>query len=438
MVRHLAGIVLFLGLSMALLPVGCSDDDGAGAGGDPGPVIPVGGSGGAPVDDPSRGAPEEFPADCYTECDLACARLAWCGGDGSSLYPLEEEECLSRCANQEDGYMWPDISGNFKCCTSQESCGDVMHCGGWLAHPDPVPACERMCECFFNSAIEQLVAALDPPTGYRFAPDLLMVDPGATAIDWASIPGVELYREGRYPVVRLARSATPTVVTELGRWGRVLPTFLDGAGRVSAAVGNVVLVVEQPERRAAALEVAARHGFGTHRILKTKLRGEPAARLHVLEGRDGWKALDAVAELSKLPGVRAELDQLRFYEKRYTPDDPSYPDQWHLHNTGQNGSTPSVDGRVDEAWDVTFGDPQVLIAINDDGVDLNHPDLAAKLEPELNYPANWQDLMEDPTNPMGFAWHGTAVAGVAGAIGDNAEGGVGVCPGCRIIPHMYG
>ena len=81
-----------------------------------------------------------------------------------------------------------------------------------------------------------------------------------------------------------------------------------------------------------------------------------------------------------------------------------------------------------------MGDAQVLIAINDDGVDLNHPDFAGKLAPELNYPVDWETQMNQGT----FGGHGTSVAGVAGALADNTEGGAGVCPNCRLLPHLMG
>jgi hypothetical protein len=138
--------------------------------------------------------------------------------------------------------------------------------------------------------------------------------------------------------------------------------------------------------------------------------------------------------LSSIPGVHAELDQWRRYVKRYAPNDPGYPNQWHLHNTGQHGATAGVDGRVTEAWDVTMGDPQVIIAINDDGVDLDHPEFAGRLEPELNYPADWKTSMASGD----FGDHGTSVAGVAAAAADNAQGGAGVCPGCSILGHLLG
>lgn len=418
-------------LCLTLAP-GCDDSQetttptgGAAAGG-------TGGEGGTETPTADRGDPSDFPEDCFESCDEACAELASCGGDSSPRFPLEEEECLERCTFAEGGHFFPDMSGNFKCCTTRDDCFAVAHCGGWLDHPDAEAACDRYCECRTYSAVAELIGDRVAPPGYRFAPDLLGVDPGAAAIDWASIDGVELYRAGRLPIVRLDPTAGRRPLAELNRLGRVLPALVDSAGRASMVAGRVVLIVEQPATLGRALGVASRFGLDRQRLLATRLRAEPAAQLYLLEGTDGWQAVDAVAELSKLEGVRAELDLVRYYALRHTPNDPQFGDQWHLLNTGQNGSTPGVDGRVSEAWDVTMGDPQVIIAIHDDGVDLNHPEFAGRLETPLNYPADWEDQMTQGC----FASHGTSVAGVAAAAADNADFGAGVCPGCRILPHM--
>ncbi|MCU0693948.1 MAG: S8 family serine peptidase, partial [Polyangiaceae bacterium] len=128
---------------------------------------------------------------------------------------------------------------------------------------------------------------------------------------------------------------------------------------------------------------------------------------------------------------------VRRYVKNYsTPNDPKFSDQWHLHNTGQSEAIAGVDGRVAEAWDITRGSPEVIIAINDDGVDINHPDLATNCTAPLNFPSDWEQQLGDPM--AGFGNHGTSVAGVAAAIGDNDQGGSGVCPGCKIMPHVVG
>jgi subtilisin family serine protease len=63
----------------------------------------------------------------------------------------------------------------------------------------------------------------------------------------------------------------------------------------------------------------------------------------------------------------------------YIPDEPDFPQLWGLNNTGQiaNSVTGTADADVDavEAWDITKGDPEVVIAVIDSGADLDHPDL---------------------------------------------------------------
>ncbi|MBW2526805.1 MAG: S8 family serine peptidase [Deltaproteobacteria bacterium] len=382
---------------------------------------------------PDRGDPDEFPADCVESCAEACANLSSCGGDSSLGFPLEEADCLDRCDSAEGGDYWDDLSGNFKCCTAQTDCFAVAHCGGWLKHPDTEEACQWYCDCRYQNGLAALAAGREPPEGYRFAPDVVLVDPGPTTADLSLVRGVRVLREGRKKLVRLESAATQATVADLAHAGLLLPTFLDPRGRVSAATGDLILIVAGAPARAKALATADRLGLGHHRRLRTRLSRQPDAELYLLEGSDPWRSLDAWAELNRLPGVTAELDQLRYYERRYVPNDPMYGDQWHLRNTGQSGSTPSVDGRVSEAWDVTRGDAQVIIAINDDGVDLNHPELAGKLEAAQGFPADWEAQM---STSMSFGWHGSSVAGVAAAKADNDEGGAGVCPDCRVLPHL--
>ena len=107
--------------------------------------------------------------------------------------------------------------------------------------------------------------------------------------------------------------------------------------------------------------------------------------------------------------------------------------KWHLKNTGQEGGTPGADGRVSEAWDIT-GDKKVIIAVNDDGMDLKHSEFSGRLEKEQNFPGDWESQMMQGQ----FGSHGTSCAGVAAAAGDNNEQGSGVCPNCSVLPRLLG
>ncbi len=115
--------------------------------------------------------------------------------------------------------------------------------------------------------------------------------------------------------------------------------------------------------------------------------------------------------------------------------------QWHLNNTGQHylGAPPSFpalapgvageDVRANQAWAITQGSGNIVIAILDEGVDTTHPDLQANI---VEGGRNFTDPT-DPNNPnpLGNDAHGTACAGVAAGIGSRISG---IAPGCKILP----
>jgi len=108
-----------------------------------------------------------------------------------------------------------------------------------------------------------------------------------------------------------------------------------------------------------------------------------------------------------------------------------YPNQWGLNNTGQNGGTVGIDINAPEAWTMTRGCNNIRVAVIDQGIDLDHPDLAANLLPGFDA----TDGGDGGTN--GDCWgndaHGTCCAGIIGAI-NNTIGTIGVAHDCRIIP----
>jgi serine protease len=128
------------------------------------------------------------------------------------------------------------------------------------------------------------------------------------------------------------------------------------------------------------------------------------------------------------------------------PNDPLYSSQWQYNNTGQSGGTPGADLDMELAWDITtggltaFGDT-IVVCVIDDGIYAQHPDIAPNL---------WVNHDEIPNNGIdddnnGFvddyrgwdtytssdavyesAFHGTPVAGIIGAKGNNGIGVAGV------------
>jgi uncharacterized protein (TIGR03382 family) len=163
------------------------------------------------------------------------------------------------------------------------------------------------------------------------------------------------------------------------------------------------------------------------------------ARVQVLSG-DGqvfraWPApgVDTFAlsrDLHDLPEVEwAHPDLSTKLMRQNLPEDPYYPDQWYLQNSGQNGWTPGVDIHVEDAWLWTDGSG-ILVAVLDTGVDITHPDL--NVYPGYDYVQEDDDQTPDPEeDPDGYP-HGTASAGLIAARGNNGIGIAGVAHGADL------
>jgi len=127
----------------------------------------------------------------------------------------------------------------------------------------------------------------------------------------------------------------------------------------------------------------------------------------------------------------AEPDFIRFM-KRFSTNDPYLNYQWSLNNTGssiQHNGTPGGDMSVFDAWSYTTGSPAIKVAILDEGVDLNHPDLVGNMLG--GYDATGQGSGGDPS---GDDAHGTACAGIVASVGNNGVGTAGVAYGSKIVP----
>jgi len=111
------------------------------------------------------------------------------------------------------------------------------------------------------------------------------------------------------------------------------------------------------------------------------------------------------------------------------PDDTNFNLQYAMHNTGQTGGTPDADIDAPEAWGLHTGDlGTVTIAIIDSGVNA-HLDFGTRLVPGIN-----TDNPLTPTLTTDGCPHGTHVAGIAAASGNNSRGVAGVTWGAYIMP----
>ena len=148
--------------------------------------------------------------------------------------------------------------------------------------------------------------------------------------------------------------------------------------------------------------------------------------------------------------IWAEPNFIQDYRSAMRPNDPRLGQQWYLTNPDIGPGDAHV--RAESAWDIEVGNPSIVIAVVDDGVEITHEDLAPNIYVNPNeIPANGFDDDQngyiDDVNGWDFAGndrivspsgndenHGTAVAGIAAARGSNGLGVSGVCPRCTLLP----
>jgi serine protease len=187
-------------------------------------------------------------------------------------------------------------------------------------------------------------------------------------------------------------------------------------------------------------DVAVRHGLIVGEARHITLG------LHLLEvhSASGESAAQMLARLRTDPAVEfAEPDVRRHLLA--APDDPLFENQWYL----QNSEPAAVDAL--DAWSITTGSPGLVIADLDTGVRFDHPDLRSSTGnrllpgynlisnpqiannsygrgPDASDPGDWISST-DLQNPLfatctiaSSSWHGTRVAGILGALTNNATG----------------
>ena len=138
-----------------------------------------------------------------------------------------------------------------------------------------------------------------------------------------------------------------------------------------------------------------------------------------------------------------------------TPDDQyfSAQRQWSLFNDGSfafdgETSTSGADVDMQAAWDITTGNPNITIAVLDTGLKMNHPEFAGRIwvntaetsdgtDTDSNNfidDINGWDFINDDNDPTDNEGHGTNVAGIIAATGNNAIGYTGIDWKCKIMP----
>ena len=218
----------------------------------------------------------------------------------------------------------------------------------------------------------------------------------------------------------------------------VSPVFMDRLGGPLFLTPDIVVAFDARSGRDAAQRRLA--GAGAPRILNAGWAGMAGIYRARTASANGFDVIDALAQLDRHNDVRwVEPDVIFTGRGSHIPNDPGFVECWGLYNTGQEGfvrrdcgsplewlpGTPGMDMAAPDAWDITTGDPSILVVIIDAGVQLDHPDL--HLGPARDFTSDGGN--GGPVNACDN--HGTLVAGCVSAIIDNELGTVGVAPNCR-------
>ena len=231
---------------------------------------------------------------------------------------------------------------------------------------------------------------------------------------------------------------------------RVLVKFRDAAARaqIKSATGSTAQVTAQALVQALATRTSVS-------VLQTR---EIASGLHAvqIQAASGDSLATTLAKLKADPDVEfAEADERRY--PHALPTDPLFTGQWYL----QNAQPAAIDAVT--AWDTTTGRSDIVIAEIDTGIRYDHPDLRTstvdRLLPgydfvsDVNVANDGDGRDADPSDPGDWvttadaatatftgctvensSWHGTRVAGILGAIANNAVGITGITWQGKILP----
>jgi outer membrane protein assembly factor BamB/subtilisin family serine protease len=197
---------------------------------------------------------------------------------------------------------------------------------------------------------------------------------------------------------------------------------------------HVILARPRAARRAAADREESGEG------VRVRQKFARFGDLRVIDLAEGEDAASAVARLKATGRYEfVEPDYIR--QIALTPNDPAYVDgsMWQYNNTGLSNGVVGADIKAIDAWDIIHDAPNVIVAVVDTGINLNHQDIAANLwtnpSPTFGdvHGARFSNGLTTgvPSDDNG---HGTHVAGTIGAIGGNGLATAGIAWRVQIMP----
>ncbi|MBL9213001.1 MAG: PQQ-binding-like beta-propeller repeat protein [Opitutaceae bacterium] len=261
---------------------------------------------------------------------------------------------------------------------------------------------------------------------------------------------------------------------------RTLRTFTLAVALMNGALA--ALAQTGPEERPPFTDEEKRLGYSTRSFLAKSRAGVPADELQAGEARAGLQLRRSggtrgeirVLEAGGSEPILALIERMRatghydyvepdyLVKMRATPNDPSFlgNEQWALRNIGQENGTAGADIRAESGWDVRTSAAEIIVAVIDSGIRRTHEDLVANLWSNPGesgaLASNGRDddangYIDDANgidatvarnsaasgNPNDRIGHGTSVASIIGASGNNRVGMTGVAWNVKLMALRF-
>jgi outer membrane protein assembly factor BamB/subtilisin family serine protease len=209
-------------------------------------------------------------------------------------------------------------------------------------------------------------------------------------------------------------------------------------------------VLVKPKDSIAAPRGAERQNAEDHAGVRQRRSFRHLRGPQVLEFDAARSVPDTIRAL-RTTGLYEYVEADRLLHARVTPNDPAFGQQWSLANSGQNGGTSGADIGATIAWNTLTDAPNVVVAVIDSGIRLTHTDLAANLwtNPNpgssgytndlhgINATVNKTQSSSGTPTDSTSAGHGTHVAGIIGAAGNNGTGITGIAWKVQLMPLKF-
>lgn len=207
------------------------------------------------------------------------------------------------------------------------------------------------------------------------------------------------------------------------------------------AVPGEFLVTLKPE-----ISVAERNVQSLYSAIGTPVKSTIPSMNIVVVSRPSFELLNTSVNVLKENPMITRVTPNYIYRANKVPNDELYSKLWGMKNTGQSDSkqegTAGFDIGAEQAWDMTTGNKDIVVAIIDTGIKYDHPDLAPNMwvnEAEKNGAAGVDDdgngyvddiygynFVSNTGDPMDDHGHGSHCAGTIGGKGNDGAGVVGV------------